>query len=278
VSTETEPRVLFRKPSIADIYVKQLRTQLDQRLVPVYPPDAGNLRVGTIGRFTEGRFDTRGHLADRLDSEKAFAEAVVLAVPTNPVSFSFHSADSVSLRQSANVTAGGAELVKASLKFTGDRAVVASFVGVVEHAVRSPHDFDELLWGMYLRGDLEGDEVVVGVHRKAASGTVLVNRKGGVEVELYADPSVMAAISVQGLGAGVSLGEGSQVSAATVGEDLTVAVRAKGLPDEDASRIEDVRGFEGSDEDKLKDFQGLDVPTILADDLLAGADFDTPET
>ena len=94
-------------------------------------------------------------------------------------------------------------MLKAQLTFAQDRAVVVSFAGVVEHAVLSPRAFDDLLWKLYLDGDLHPDEVVIWVLRRAASGTVLVNRKGGVDVEVSADPAAVAGvISFEGLSLG----------------------------------------------------------------------------
>jgi hypothetical protein len=275
-SKETAVGIL-RKPTIADIYVNQLRTRLDEWLTPIYPPDVSEMRVGTIGRFRKGRFERRGHLSELLGGESSFAEKVALAEPTKPSSFSFHSAGSVTLLPQGHVGVAGQDMIKARLAFTGDRAVVASFAGVVEGAVRSPRAFDDLLWGLYLSGDLDPDEIVVSVIRSAASGTVLVNRKGGVDVELSADPGAMASISLEGLGAGVRVGTGSQVSAITTGEDLAVAVRAKGLRNDSATRVEDVLRLEGQGTDRAEEFEGLDVPTILPDDVIADADFDAPE-
>jgi hypothetical protein len=270
---------ILRKPSIADIYVNQMRTRFDRSFVPLFPPDVADIRVGTIGRFIEGRFDRRGHLADLLDSEDAFERTVAMAQPSQPASFSFHSAGSVHLEPSVTVSVAAQQLLKTRLSFTGDRAVVASFVGVVERTVASARDFDDLLWGMHLSGDLAPDEVVVWVHREAASGTVLVNRKGGVDVELIADPALVGGvISFEGLAAGIRFGEGSQVSSETTGHGLTVAVKAKGRADDDAIRIKDVRGFDASThEQRLSQFRGIEIPSVAAEDVVADADFSAPE-
>jgi hypothetical protein len=269
---------MFRKPSLADIYVKELRTRLDQSMVPLFPPDAADIRVGTIGRFTDGAFDRRGHLDEVLGGADAFAEKVPPADPTQPGSLWFRSEGSVHLEPAGTVTAMGKELLKAKLSFTGDRSVVASFAGVVEHAVSSPRMFDDLLWKLYIEGDLKPDEVVVWLHREAASGTVLVNRKGGVDVELTVDPDLVGGIvSFEGLGAGVTFGSGSSASSQISNTDLTVCVKVKGLSGDEAVRIVDRRGFEPSTDAILGDYLGSDVPEITPDEVIGEADFDEPE-
>jgi len=270
---------VWRRPSIADIYVKQLQTRLDRQLVAVYPPDAPDIRVGTIGRFVKGRFDRRGHLAELLGGETGFGEAVALTELSQPTLFSFHSEGTVSLEPAAAVAVAGKELLKAKLAFTGDRAVVASFTGVQERSVQSPRAFDTLLWRLYLDGELGGDEVVVASHRHAAWGTVLVNRKGGVDLVVSADPSVVGpALSLGGLAAaGVQFGEGSQVSSIVAGPNLTVALKAKGLSSEETARIDDVRRFEAAAEERLSAFEGVDIPSISATEVVGEADFETPE-
>jgi len=269
---------MFRKPSIADIYIKQLRTRFDSSFVPLFPPDRADIRVGTIGRFVDGAFERRGHLEDILGGEDAFKLEVPLATPSEPSTFSFHSASSVQLEPSVDVSIGGVNVVTARLSFTGNRAAVASFAGVVEQTVKSPKAFDELLWRLHLEGELASDDVVVWLHRRAASGTVLANRKGGISVEVMADPAVVGAIlTFEGLGVGVRFGGGSQASWQTSGTALAVVVKTKGLKGEYASEIENIRGFDAPIEGRLADFRDVDVPSIEPDDVLDGADFDQPE-
>ena len=268
---------MFRKPTIADIYIHELQTRFDRSFVPLYPPDTSAVTVGAIGRFTNGEFERRGHLKDVI-GEDTFAQTVPMAPPSEPASFTFHSAEGVTLKPSATASVGGQDIVKASLSFTGDRAVVASFAGVVEHAVSSPRDFDKLLWRLYLEEELAADEVVVAVHREAASGTVLVNRKGGIEIEVSADPSVVGvALTFANLGLGVDFGVGSQASSQTSGTKLAVVVKAKGLPSDQANRVDDVRGFSSSADEALANFEGVEVPVMDSDEVLAEASFDTPE-
>ena len=52
---------MFRKPTIADIYVDRVRTRLDDSWVPVYSPSTPNIEVGTIARFEGGALKQRGH-------------------------------------------------------------------------------------------------------------------------------------------------------------------------------------------------------------------------
>ena len=126
---------------------------------------------------------------------EAFAAQVPLTEPTTPSTLAFHSEDSVHLEPQGTLTTPlGQELLKGKLSFTGNRAVVASFAGVVERQVKEPRQFDKLLWQLFLEQRLAEDEVVVWACRTAATGTVLVNRKGGVEVEVTVDPALVAGV------------------------------------------------------------------------------------
>jgi hypothetical protein len=271
---------MLHRPSVAEIYVEHMRKRFDRTLVPLFPPDAAEVRVGTIGRFVNGEFDRRGHLEEILGGADAFEREVALAEATNPGNLAFMSDGSVELSPSVAVSVGGVQLLRAKLSFTGTRAVVASFCGVVERAVKSPRQFDDILWRLYFEQRLREEEVVVFSHRRAASGVVLVNRKSGVEVEIMADPALVGAVITLeglGLGPGIKFGEGSAVSARVTGENLTVAVKAKGLVGPAADRVDDVRSFEADDDRALAEFEGVDVPLIDAQDVIGEADFDTPE-
>jgi hypothetical protein len=267
---------MFRRPTIADIYVKEVRTGLGESLVPIYSPSAADVRVGTIGRFSQGQFEQRGHL-DEVPAARDWASLVPLAPPTSPASFVFVSDGSVTIAPSGTVNVAGQNLLSARLSFTGNRAVVASFSGVVESTVLSPRRFDDLLWKLYIEGDLKPDEVVAWVVRRAASGTVLVNRKGGVDIELSVDPSLVAGvISFQGLAVGVQFGAGSSASFQTSGADLAVAAKVKGL-NRAGDEVETRRGFTALDGADLDDYLGSEVPEVTADSVLAGADFSQDE-
>jgi hypothetical protein len=57
---------LFGKPTLAQIYVKELRTRLDSTLVPLFAPDVA-VAVGAIGSFDKGQFVPSGiTLADEV--------------------------------------------------------------------------------------------------------------------------------------------------------------------------------------------------------------------
>ena len=266
-----------RQPSIADIYVKEVSAGLGEMLVPIYSPNSVGIAVGTIGRFTNGAFERRGHLAEVLGGDDEWASAVPMADPSAPGPFVFASHGSVSLKPSATVNVAGQDVLKARLSFTKDRAVVVSFAGVVEHAVLSPRTFDDLLWKLYLDGDLDPDDVVIWVLRRAASGTVLVNRKGGVDVEVSADPAALAGvISFDGLALGVKFGAGSSASFQLSGPDLAVGAKVKGL-NQWGDDVESRRGFLHLEGASLADYLGADVPEVSAASVLADADFSQGE-
>jgi hypothetical protein len=82
---------VWRKPTIADIYVEEVRTRLDPALVPVFPPDTADVRVGTVARFEHGSFRRRRHLEDILGGPTAFQHIVPLAPPTAPTKSTFVS-------------------------------------------------------------------------------------------------------------------------------------------------------------------------------------------
>lgn len=268
---------MFRKPSVADIYIKEVSGGLGEMLVPIYSPNSAGIRVGTIGRFADGAFERRGHLAEILGGGDEWARAVPMAEPTAPGDFVFASHGGVSLEPSATVNLAGQDVLKARLSFTKDRAVVVSFADVVEQAVASPRAFDDLLWKHYLDGDLDPDDVVIWVLRRAASGTVLVNRKGGVDVEVSADPAALGGvISFEGLALGVKFGAGSSASFQYSGPDLAVAAKVKGL-NRAGDDVESRRGFLDLEGASLADYLGTDVPEVLAASVLADADFSQGE-
>jgi hypothetical protein len=268
---------MFRKPTIADIYLSEVRAGLDKLQVPVFSPDTPAVRVGTIARFIEGAFDRRGHLEEVVGGRNLWADLVPIAPPTSPASSVFVSRGRVDLSPCGTVNVAGKDLLKARLAFTKSRAVVASFTGVVERTVRSPRDFDDLLWRLYLGGDLKPDEVVVWGVRRARSGTVLINRKGGVNVELSVDPALVSgAISFQGLALGVTFGAGSQASYQVTGPDLMVATKVKGLSPS-GGEIETRYGFGRLEGARLEDYLGSNVPEITTASILADADFSQDE-
>jgi hypothetical protein len=267
----------FRKPTIADIYIHQLTTKLDDSWVPLYSPSTPGIEVGTIGRFEDGSFKRRGHLDSVIGGRDAFEKAVPLLPPSDPGKFSFVTEGSVDVGPSATVEVLGRELLQAKLAFSGGRAVVASFVGLAESAAADPRSFDDLLWTLYADGRLDDDEVVVWSHRRAASGTILVNRKDRVDVEVSGDPQLLAGlISIENLGVGVTFGAGSSASAQESGTNLAFAVQVKGLDPDWRDRIVTAKGFQGDDA-AVDELLGSDVPQVTAADVIADVDFDDPD-
>lgn len=267
---------MFRKPTIADIYVDQVRSGLDDTWVPVYSPSTPDIKVGTIARFEDGALKRRGHLDKILGGHASFRAIVPLARPSDPAVFWFRTEGSVTLEPTGTVEVAGQQLLKGRLAFSGKRSVVASFAGLREWAVEDPRSFDDLLWKLYVEGDLHPDEVVVWSHRRAASGTVLVNRSGEVNVELSVDPALVGGVlSFEGLGVGVKFGAGSSASAQETGKNLAFAVQVKGLDDRHR-QIVTTKGFQGVD-GALDDLRGSDVPAVRASDVVSEVDFGAPE-
>jgi hypothetical protein len=268
---------MLRKPTIADIYVKEVRTRLDASLVPVFPPDRPNVVVGTIARFVDGAFDRRGHLDNVVGGPAQFQALVPLAPPSEPTKSTFVSEGKVSIGSSATLSVGGRDRLAARVHFEGDRAVVASYDDVVEHAVLDPRTFDDLLWKLYTNGELADDEVVVSMCRRAGTGTVIVNRKGGLDVEVSVDPAIVAGgISFGNLAVGAEFGAGSQASWQLAGRDLIVGVEVKGL-NRGGDDIEGRRGFTRLAGTAVENYLGSEFPTVTTDTVLLDTDFSEAE-
>jgi hypothetical protein len=245
--------------------------------VPVYSPSTPNIEVGTIARFEDGAFKRRGHLDKILGGSDAFRAIVPLGPPSDPSAFWFRTEGSVTLEPTGTVEVLGQQLLRGRLAFSGKRAVVASFAGLREWAVDDPRSFDDLLWKLYVEGDLDTDEVVVWSYRRAASGTVLVNRSGQVDVEVSVDPALVSGLlSFEGLGVGVKFGAGSSASAQETGTNLAFVVQVKGL-DHAHRQIVTTKGFQGSTSNVLDGLLGSDVPAMKASDVVRDVDFDAPE-
>ena len=86
---------MFRKPSLADIYVRELSTQLDNSLIPLFTPDTA-VEIGTTGRFVDGRFVATGHL-------RTFLGDVPETVSGALSNWSFASENSVRLEPQVSV-------------------------------------------------------------------------------------------------------------------------------------------------------------------------------
>jgi hypothetical protein len=261
---------MFRKPSLADIYVRELSGKLDRSLVPLFTPDTA-VGIGTTGRFVDGRFEPTGSLAE------LGVIGVQDTVHTAVADWSFTSGGAVHLEPQVEVPGPlGRPLLSARLRFAGDRAVAVAFSGVKE--VNPASSLDDVLWSLYVDGRLDPDEVVISYLRTADTGTVVVNRKRGVVVEVVADPSVVGPVlSLQALGLGVAFGGGQQASLQLTGRSFVPFVRAKGLTKEQRPRIENVRRFTPVPGQAASEFEGLPVPEVPTDALLTGVDFDAAE-
>ena len=191
---------LFSKTSIASIYVKELRTRLDQKIVPVFPPD-GEVDVGDFGSFEDGEFVVKGNVAAR-------------GVPVGELEssevggFDFVSSGKVEI--GPTVEAPG-NLAKASITFTGSRAVVASFGPGVDETVPDADAFEAALLSTWRDGTLRTDRAVVWSLRRVDSGTIIVSRDAGTTVDVMVDAAVAAAVGIAlpTLALGVKFGSNS---------------------------------------------------------------------
>lgn len=265
---------MFRDPTLADIYVKRLGA-IDGASVPVYEPWTPDIRVGTIARFEKGAFTRRGHLDTRVEGgHDEFREQVPLARPSDPVQRTFGSDRGIEVVPTASAGAAGRQMLTARLSLAGKRLVYASFTDVVTWTVADPRGFDDLLWEFYLSGMLDPDEVVVASHLRASAGTVIINRKGSVDIDISADAALVGgAISVAGLVAGVQFGKSSKDSIAMSGGRMTVAVQAKGLDRRWRDQIVTRKDFDPDDRSMLDEVLGSDVPSLSVGDLIGDVDW-----
>ena len=260
---------IFGKPSLAQIYIKELRRG-DGTLVPLFAPDA-DVSLGDIGTFDRGQFVPAGtSLAEEFGIELQSRE------DTTPTDWAFASEGAVELTPEATVSIGGVDLLTGKLSFKRDRAVVASFKGVTEAAAVWPQELNRRVWELYLAEQIPRDAVVVRTIRRAASGTVVVTRKGGISVEVAADPKLLGGLlTLEGLGAGVKFTSGTQASFQVSGPGMTPFVRVKGVAGD--SGVVDVKGFERDPESALAELETTDVPDVTATAALGAADWDEPE-
>jgi hypothetical protein len=259
------------KPTLAQIYIKELRTRLDSTLVPLFAPDAA-VAVGAIGYFDQGQFVSDGTtLAD-------LGVTVTARNDTTPSDWVFASEGAVELAPKGTVCVGGVDLLKGSLSFRRDRAVVASFRGVTESTAVWTPELNRAVWELFMTGRLEQNSVVVRTVRAAESGTVVVTRKGGISVELTADPKLLGGLlSLQGLGAGVTFTGGTQAAVQLSGPGMTPFARLKGIDESDAAKLADVKRFDKSSAATLADLEGVDVPDLGVGEVEGAADWDEPE-
>jgi hypothetical protein len=260
---------IFGKPTLAQIYVKELRTRLDGTLVPLFAPDV-DVEIGALGTFDKGQF---------VPSGATLSDEFGIVIPTredaSPSDWVFASEGAIDLVQEGTVSVGGVDLLKGRLSFQRDRAVVASFKGVTETSAIWTSDLNRRIWNLYLKTRLEPTTVVIRTVRRAISGTVLVSRKGGISVELAADPELLGGLlSLQGLGAGVTFTGGTQAAVQLSGTGMTPFVRARGVDESDQRELVDVKGFE---EDAAV-MDEVEVPDVTVETILGSADWAEPET
>jgi hypothetical protein len=190
---------LFSKP-IAHVYIKELRTRLDSRVVPVFTPDV-TIDVGDFGSFEDGRFIRRGNLRER---------NVAFECDENPVGgLDFASEGKVAISPGVTVPSPtGGDLVKATISFNQSRAVVVSFKGGEEIAVRDADAFGETLMRLWLGNELRRDRVVVWSLRRATGGTVLASEEGDNAVDVMADSALLGPVglTLPNLSLGVAFG------------------------------------------------------------------------
>jgi hypothetical protein len=190
---------LFSKP-IAHVYIKELRARLDSLVVPVFTPDV-TIEVGDFGSFEDGRFIRKGNLRDR---NVAFE-----CVENRVGGLDFASEGKVTISPGVTVPSPtGGTLVKATISFNQSRAVVVSFKGGEEVAVRDADAFGETLMRLWLGNELRRDRAVVWSLRRATGGTVLASEQGDNAVDVMADSALLGAagITLPNLSLGVAFG------------------------------------------------------------------------
>jgi hypothetical protein len=263
---------LFGTPTLAQIYVKELKTRLDSTLVPLFAPDE-DVRIGTIGSFDKGQF-----VSSNVTIEEEFGIGVQTTLDETPSDWVFASEGAVKLSAEGTMSAAGVDLLKGTLSFSRDRAVVASFKGVTATTAKWTTELNRQVWELYLAGRLAKSSVVVWTVRSAASGTVVVSRKSGTNVDIAADPSLLGGVlSLQGIGAGVTFTGGQQAAVQLTGPSMTPFVRTKGAGGARLDTLVDVKGFEQDPAAALDALGGLDVPDLEVDSALGEADWDEPE-
>jgi hypothetical protein len=220
--------------TIADTYVRQLR-QLDATVIPMFPP-SDQVTVGSIGTYKGGRYVETSHLRDRLPEPPVEAKRG---------SELFQTQGAVSLVPlDATVGVAGKQLVKGSLRFGRDDAVVASFHDIVESKVPDKDEFQRYVQGLYQQGELRADRVVVWKVRLATSGAIVVANGKSASVDVSADPSVLGGpLSLSNLGLGVSFSNERNTGYLLSDASLVVSFSAIYLPPDDSVVVEDLSPF-----------------------------------
>jgi hypothetical protein len=245
---------MFGPATAAEIYVKEIRTRLDPLMVAVFPPDE-RVTVGDFGLFEDGRWRGKGNLHDRglrfsamsqSDADAAAAEGAVdpafVLQSASAAGFSFASNGKVKIGATTTVKALQGDMAKALISFTRGKAVIASYDEGTRIGVRDEDTFADEVVGLWQRGDIPPNRLVVsGVHT-TCSGTVIVAQEGGSEVEVLVDPALTAgAVNVASLRSGVEFGADHQGVWTMSQGPMTVSVRLLGYTGRGAR---DVFGFD----------------------------------
>jgi hypothetical protein len=239
---------MFFTKSVAEVYVKELRTRLDRQIVPIFTPDTA-VEVGDFGSFEDGRFVSHGNVRDR---------GLQLRVDTKNVSaFDFGSSGKVSFGPTVELpNPVGGTLLKSTIKFTQSRAVVVSFKEGSESKVDGD-SFADALAKLWASRELREDRAVVWSVRLAQGGTVIVSEAGNNSLEVMADSAVLgpAGLTIPNLSLGVSFGAEQQATwkLSAPNQPLVAWVRLLRLR---RSRVEDAFPFE----------TGAPIP-VTADDI-----------
>jgi hypothetical protein len=264
---------LFGKPTLAQIYIKELRSRLDGTLVPLFSPDV-DLPLGAIGRFG----DKRQFVWEGRTLEDEFGIALTERPDVQPSEWVFASEGAVQLTPEGTVSVGGVKMLQGKLSFIRDRAVVASFRGMTGTVGAWTADLNRRVWELYLTGSLEPADAVVWTVLKAQSGTVIISRKSGTTVELAVDPALAGALlSLQGLAAGVTFTGGQQAAIQITGPQMTPFVRLKGVGDSEIGELANVKGFEDDAAAAAEALEEVAVPDLDADAVAGPADWDEAE-
>jgi hypothetical protein len=252
---------LFSKP-IANVYVNELRTRLDKKVVPIFMPDT-TLEVGDFGSFEDGQFVGKGNVRDK---------GVDYTLKEKPVGgFDFASSGKVTIGPSVTVPSPtGGDLVKATITFSKARAVVVSFKGGKESAVSNADDFGEALMRLWLANELRRDRAVVWSVRSAAGGTVMASEEGDNTVDVLADAAVLGAagLTIPNMNVGVQFGNERKSTWKMSEPDLAMTVWVR-LLRVGKHHADDAFGFEPGSDELAAAAAATKPDEVVVDDLLA---------
>ena len=252
---------LFSKP-IANVYVKELRTRLDKKIVPIFMPDT-TLEVGDFGSFEDGQFVGKGNVRDR---------GVEYTVNDKPVGgFDFASSGKVSVGPNVTIPSPtGGDLVKATITFSQARAVVVSFKGGKDSAVRDADAFGEALMRLWLGNELRRDRAVVWSVRSATGGTVMASEEGDNTVEVMADAAALgpAGLTIPNMSVGVQFGNETKSTWKISEPELAMTVWVR-LLRVGKGQADDAFGFEPGSEELAAAAAASRPDEVAVDELIA---------